>query len=116
MNQTRKKSIAPWTELQHLDGRVRFHIILDAATSTKPAWSDELPPFIVVNQVPHTFRPRLALYKARALEYFRRHVRLEEDDWVLHLDEETQLDSYAIKAVLEFIERGDEHVGMVPRP
>ncbi|KAI4179980.1 MAG: hypothetical protein LQ348_005278 [Seirophora lacunosa] len=110
LHQTVKQSIASWTELRHLDGRVRFHIVLDA--DTKLAWSDEVPPFINVNWVPKSFRPRLALYKARALEFFRRNVHLEEDDWVLHLDEETQLDSYAINAVLDFIERGDEHIGM----
>ncbi|KAL8917782.1 MAG: hypothetical protein Q9208_007763 [Pyrenodesmia sp. 3 TL-2023] len=109
-SQTIKNSIAPWTELEHIDGRLRFHIVLDA--DTELAWSDELPPFVSVDQVPQSFRPRHALYKARALEFFRRIVHLEEDDWVLHLDEETQLDSYAIKAVLDFIERGDEHIGM----
>ncbi|KAI4112860.1 MAG: hypothetical protein LQ345_006055, partial [Seirophora villosa] len=107
---TVKQSIASWRELRHLDERVQFHIVLDA--DTKLGWSDEVPPFINVNWVPKSFRPRLALYKARALEFFRRNVHLEEDDWVLHLDEETQLDSYAINAVLDFIERGDEHVGM----
>lgn len=113
MSQTVKQSIASWRELRHLDERVQFHIVLDA--DTKLGWSDEVPPFINVNWVPKSFRPRLALYKARALEFFRRNVHLEEDDWVLHLDEETQLDSYAINAVLDFIERGDEHVGMVCR-
>ncbi|KAL8851195.1 MAG: hypothetical protein Q9221_003915 [Calogaya cf. arnoldii] len=110
MSQTVKKSIATWDELQHLDGRVRFRVVLDSAT--KLSWSDELPPFITINQIPQSFRPRRALFKARALEYFRRNVHLEEDDWILHLDEETELDTHAINAVLDFIERGDEHIGM----
>ncbi|KAI4181986.1 MAG: hypothetical protein LQ346_006670 [Caloplaca aetnensis] len=107
---TVKNSIAPWTELQHLDGRVRFHILLDAETQL--AWSEELPSFINLNRVPPSFRPQHALHKARALEFFRRAVLLDEDDWVLHLDEETLLDSYAMTAVIDFIERGDEHIGI----
>lgn len=113
MSQTVKNSIAPWTELQHLDGRVRFHILLDAETQL--AWSEELPSFINLNRVPPSFRPQHALHKARALEFFRRAVLLDEDDWVLHLDEETLLDSYAMTAVIDFIERGDEHIGIVDR-
>ena len=104
-------SIASWEELRHLDKRIRFHIALDSGTQL--ATSEELPPYIYVNTVPTSYKPQNARYKARALEYFRIQAQLDEDDWVLHLDEETQLDAYAVKAVLDFIERGDRLVGMV---
>ena len=109
--QTVMHSIASWEELRHLDKKIRFHVALDS--DTKLATSQELPSYIHVDIVPTSYKPQYARYKARALEYFRTHVQLDEDDWVLHLDEETQLDAYAIKAVLDFIERGDRLVGMV---
>jgi hypothetical protein len=34
---------------------------------------------------------------------FRRTARLHSDDWVLHLDEETQIDAFAVRACLDFI-------------
>ena len=99
------KSIAAWTDLRDMSDRLNFHIVLDGGSEL--AHNNHVPPFVHVNEVPESYKPKYALYKARALEYFRRNVCLEENDWVLHLDEETQLDAYAIKAVLDFIERGD---------
>ena len=63
--------------------------------------------------MPPSYKPPKALYKARALEYARLRQSLGPEDWVLHLDEETTVDSYAVKACLNFIERGDRHFGMV---
>ena len=104
-------SIAPWVELRHIDSRITFHIVLDGGSELTK--NDNLPGFVHVNEVPASYKPRYALYKARALEYFRRSICLQEDDWVLHLDEETQIDAYAIKAVIDFIERGDRLLAMV---
>ena len=104
-------SIAPWEGLRHLDNRIRFHLALDS--DTELATSEELPPYIHVNVVPTLYKPQHARYKARALEYFRTNVCLGASDWVLHLDEETQLDAYAVNAVLDFIERGDRLIEMV---
>lgn len=111
--QTVMKSIAPWTELRHIDSRLEFHTVLDGGSELAKRY--HLPSFVHINEVPDSYKPSRAMYKARALEYFRRHVCLEEKDWVLHLDEETQLDAYAIKAVLDFIERGDRQIAMVCR-
>ena len=105
------KTIAPWTVLRHIDHRLKFHIVLDGGSEL--AMGSEIPSFVNINEVPKSYTPRYALYKARALEFFRREVGLEEKDWVLHLDEETQIDSYAIKTVIDFIERGDRLIGMV---
>lgn len=104
-------SIAPWTELREIDSRINFHIVLDGGSELTK--NDKIPQFVHINEVPASYKPRYALYKARALEFFRRSVCLQEDDWVLHLDEETQIDAYAIKAVIDFIERGDRHLAMV---
>ena len=54
---------------------------------------------------PPTFRPKRALYKARALEWFRKSIALHDDDWVLHLDEETVVDEHNIKACFAFAEQ-----------
>ena len=104
-------SIAPWTELREIDSRINFHVVLDGGSELTK--NDKIPHFVHINEVPATYKPRYALYKARALEYFRQSVCLREDDWVLHLDEETQIDAYAIKAVLDFIERSDRLLAMV---
>ena len=49
-------------------------------------------------QVPFTFNPAKAKYKARGLQYFGQSMKLDENDWVFHLDEETLVDEYAILA------------------
>lgn len=74
---------------------------------------DALPSYIHVNEVPTSFRPTKAKYKARVLEYFRRTQNLGPSDWVLHLDEEAEIDGDVIRVCLDFIERGTAHVGMV---
>ena len=103
--------MAPWAELRHIDSRIVFHVVLDGGSELTK--NDNIPQFVQTNEVPTSYKPKYALYKARALEYFRRSVCLQEDDWVLHLDEETQIDAYAIKAVVEFIERSDKLLAMV---
>lgn len=60
---------------------------------------------IEIVQTPKEFSPRNAKYKARALEYFRIDRVLSNDDWVLHLDEETCIDEHTLRSCLEFIER-----------
>lgn len=73
----------------------------------------ELPSFVDVMNVPESFITQKARYKARAIDYFRRQSNLTKEDWVLHLDEESILDKHAMKACLDFIERGNEDIGMV---
>jgi hypothetical protein len=48
-----------------------------------PYYFDDLNNIVV----PPTFECQYARAKARALEYFRLHMHLTQDDWVLHLDE-----------------------------
>jgi len=74
---------------------------------------DALPSYIYINEIPASFQPKKAKYKARVLEYFRRTQNLDPDDWVLHLDEEAEIDGDVIRVCLDFIERGTAHVGMV---
>lgn len=64
-------------------------------------------------QVPVDFRAERATHKARVLERYRRQANLTDHDWVLHLDEETEIDEYLMKTCLDFIERGSDDVGMV---
>ena len=78
-----------------------------------PSFRQALPSFIHVCEVPSDFVTKRAKYKARALEYFRQYANLDHDDWVLHLDEESNIDEKVIKACFDFIERGNEHIGMV---
>ena len=69
---------------------------------------------VSVHAVPAEFRALKAKYKARSLEWFRQNMPVYDDDWVLHLDEETIVDEYAIKACLDFMTRQtDTDVGTV---
>jgi hypothetical protein len=52
---------------------------------------------------PKAFTTGKAMYKARALEWYRRQLKLTENDWILHLDEESVIDAYGIRRCLEFI-------------
>lgn len=60
-----------------------------------------------VHSVPEDFSPPEAKYKARALEYFRLIQELTPADWILHLDEETNMDEHAIRQCIEVMERGE---------
>lgn len=104
-------TIENWPELRRVDSRIRFQIIVDQ--ELREELEKNVPDFVEVLLVPKSFAPPKARYKARALEYARLAQNLTSDDWVLHLDEETQLDEFAVKACLEFIERGDRHFAMV---
>lgn len=52
-------------------------------------------------------------YKARALQYsIERNVcELDDDDWVVHLDEETLLTESSINGIIEFINRDKHQIG-----
>lgn len=53
--------------------------------------------------VPNTFGTKYAKYKARALEYFRKYIQLKNEDWILHLDEESVLKKSDLHQCIEFI-------------
>jgi len=98
--ETVKRSAASMRHLQLLDSRITFIVLTDEGS---PVASFELGVKIVV--VPKAFSPPIAKYKARALEYFRINQRLTDRDWVLHLDEETAVDSHCVLACIDFMER-----------
>ncbi|KAJ5154712.1 uncharacterized protein N7500_010151 [Penicillium coprophilum] len=105
--QTVVNSTRPWQDCRQYQN-VTFHVVLDSTDDIKPV----LPNFVNVVSVPASFQPANARYKGRALEWCRLHWKLSELDWVLHLDEETEIDKYLMKACFDFIERGTEDVGM----
>lgn len=89
--------------LQTLDPRLKFCIITDEP-------SDKLFRDLGVNVIatPSSFQPAKALYKARALEWFRTKMALRDGDWVLHLDEETVIDEHTVRECVRFIEEETE--------
>ena len=89
--------------LMDLDPRIRLSIVTDEPKDTlfKNIGVD-------VIAAPQSFRPKKALYKARALEWFRIHTQLHDDDWVLHLDEETIVDEHCVKTCMQFIEKQND--------
>ncbi|KOS36390.1 hypothetical protein ACN38_g12870 [Penicillium nordicum] len=101
-------SIRPWQNCRHSQ-KITFHVALD---STDDDFQAALPDFVNVVSAPASFQPAHAKYKGRALEWCRLHWKLSELDWVLHLDEETEIDEYLVQAYLDFIERETEDIGM----
>lgn len=107
--QTVIDSIKPWQNCR-TSAKITFHVVLDSNTDP---FQGILPSFVDILPVPQSFQPKFARYKGRALEWCRQHWKLSKSDWILHLDEETQIDEYLVKTCLDFIERGTEDFGMV---
>ncbi|KAI9890582.1 MAG: hypothetical protein M1814_003780 [Vezdaea aestivalis] len=99
-----------WEPLSKLDSRVSFHVLLDLPSEFE--LPKDMTRYVHVDKVPQTFEAQHATYKARALEWFRKSCKFLENDWVLHLDEETRIDQYALNACIDFIEKGSEHLGL----
>lgn len=93
------RSCEKMRHLNQLDSRIQLCIATD-----QPHEKSFLHLGLSVISTPASFRPKKALYKARALEWFRLQVQLYDDDWVLHLDEETVIDDHTVKACLQFAE------------
>lgn len=91
--------------------KVSYHVLVDSENASRLRAA--LAPLIHVDEVPKSFRACNAKYKARSLEWFRQKWKLTGQDWVLHLDEETEIEFYALQSCLDFIERGGEDIGMV---
>jgi hypothetical protein len=93
---------------QSLDKRISFHIVTEE--DKIEALSAQLKGVFDVSivGVPKIFSPKKAKYKARALEFFRIHSKLESTDWALHLDEETFVDAHALRTCLDLIERSGD--------
>jgi hypothetical protein len=63
---------------------------------------------------PQDFSTSRSKYKARALEWYRRTLCLTEHDWILHLDEESCIDSDGVEQVLNFIRYTKYQMGQGP--
>lgn len=91
--------------LKDLDSRVQFVVLYDAGSNF-----ESLKYFGVETVVvPNSFQPLKAKYKARALEYFRQIKEFNDDVWILHLDEETNVNDHTILSCFDFIERNVEY-------
>ncbi|KAL4805108.1 glycosyltransferase family 2 protein [Aspergillus unguis] len=106
--QTVIHSASHWNSISH--PKVEFHVVADGESG--PRFEGALPSYVHIDNVPNSFQSKKAKYKARALEYFRQTQALTKDDWVLHLDEESEADAYAIQSCLDFIERGTGDVAI----
>lgn len=64
--------------------------------------------------VPSTYRTKTgALNKSRALQYCLEDETnfLDDDDWIIHLDEETQLTDDSVRGILNFMSEGNCEFG-----
>ncbi|KAI0100274.1 hypothetical protein GGR51DRAFT_575530 [Nemania sp. FL0031] len=92
-----------------IDPRISFHVLTE---DTKVSRFNNLPRSVKVHGTPTKFQPSRAKYKARSLEWFRINLEIKDDDWVLHIDEETAIDEYLVRTCVDFITRqGDKDVG-----
>lgn len=103
-SQAVRRSVESMRTLLSLKPQIKFSIITDEPHQTK-----YLDLGIHVIGVPESFQPRFAKHKARALEYFRHAVKMDRDDWILHLDEETTIDEHALNACVDFIREEVQH-------
>lgn len=66
----------------------------------------KLPLFVELIIVPHDFEtPEKSLFKAKALYYAQIHYPLDENQWVLYLDEESRMTHSSLQGVVQFIDR-----------
>jgi hypothetical protein len=88
--------------LSHLDGRIQIHLLVEEHSRERfQVFRDR---GALITTVPATYTTVKATHKARALEYFRKTQHLTAQDWVLHLDEETLIDSHVAQTCIDFIE------------
>ncbi|KAJ3039390.1 hypothetical protein HDV00_012266 [Rhizophlyctis rosea] len=86
-----------WTAHRHLeslDPCVRVHVLTD-----EPNHFEGINCFTC----PKSFTTEHSKYKARALEWYRQTMQFTENDWVLHLDEESVIDDLSVLRILDFI-------------
>ncbi|PYI10671.1 hypothetical protein BO78DRAFT_414308 [Aspergillus sclerotiicarbonarius CBS 121057] len=109
--QTVVNSVRCWDNLPQRDHpSVRYHVVLD---SNDPGdLPSLLPSYVTIDQVPDVVPVKKARFKARALEHFQHKYRFSKEDWVLHLDEESEIDDRVMRTTFDFIERGTADFGM----
>ncbi|KAI0535646.1 glycosyltransferase like family 2-domain-containing protein [Xylaria digitata] len=92
-----------------IDPRISFHVLTE---ETKVSRFNHLPHSVKIHGTQIEFKPSRAKYKARSLEWFRINMKIRDDDWILHIDEETTIDEYLVRTCVDFITRqGDKDVG-----
>ena len=104
-----KRSISHMMHLPNLDDRISLYVL----TEERHAGQFGIYNDVVLDSVPSSFKPAKAMYKARALEWFRLSKAFTDQDWVIHLDEETVADTHCIQACLDLIEQYDAAFGQV---
>ncbi|KAJ5443926.1 uncharacterized protein N7458_007798 [Penicillium daleae] len=85
--QGNKYTVKLWSDCKYYTN-ISFYVVFDSAQSFL---EDLIPSFVNVVQVPDSFQPAHTKYKGSALEWVCRRLKLSETDWVLHLDEETEV-------------------------
>ncbi|RAL02631.1 glycosyltransferase family 2 protein, partial [Aspergillus ibericus CBS 121593] len=109
--QTVVNSVRCWDTLPQRDHpSVRFHVVLDS--SDPGDLPRQLPSYVTIDQVPEVVPVKKARFKARALEHFRQKYNFSKEDWILHLDEESEIDDRVMRTSLDFIEKGTADFGM----
>ncbi|KAF7590859.1 hypothetical protein BBP40_002273 [Aspergillus hancockii] len=109
--QTLVKSARCWDTLsQRGHPSVRFHVLVDCNDSGD--LYTLLPSYVTLDEVPDFVPVKRARFKARALEHFRQKYKFSKEDWILHLDEESEIDDRVMRTTLDFIERGTADFGM----
>ncbi|KAF4945211.1 hypothetical protein FGADI_12110 [Fusarium gaditjirri] len=101
--ETVKRTVSSIEHLPIFDQRITIHILtpLEMADKFQRYYGDR----IQVDGVPADYTPLKAKHKARSLEWFRIENKVTENDWILHLDEETVVDNHAIRTCFDFIQR-----------
>ncbi|KAI1266255.1 glycosyltransferase like family 2-domain-containing protein [Xylariaceae sp. FL1019] len=85
-----------------IDPRISLHVLTEEVNVNR---FNNLRSDVFVHGCPKAFHAQKAKYKARSLEWFRIAMRIEDDDWILHIDEETSIDEYLVKRCIDFITR-----------
>ncbi|KAI2609827.1 glycosyl transferase family group 2-domain-containing protein [Hypoxylon fragiforme] len=101
-----ERSVAAIQDLyKKVDDRVSLHVLCEEEYAGR--FHGIFRDHVFIHGVPSSYKPRKAKYKARALEWFRIDRKIQDDDWVLYLDEETMIDEYTVKTCVEFISKQD---------
>ena len=71
---------------------------------------------IVVLEVPQDYATEnKALFKARALHYATQHSGAKENDWIFHLDDESQINKATVLGIAEFIAKEEGRIAKDPQ-
>ncbi|CAG2172902.1 unnamed protein product [Oppiella nova] len=88
--------------------------IVEVVTEKGLGLGDCNHPKVVETVLPIQYRPKSgAIFKARVLQYCleRRHNRLADNDWIVHLDEETVMTEASVCGIMNFVCDGTHDFG-----